>query len=50
MIDNLLTISRADSGHTQRHRTAVPVMALAREAAGSLAYRNATHSTQRRLL
>src|SRR5579872_6265145 len=33
LIDNLLTISRADSGHIQLHRTAVPVMALAREAA-----------------
>lgn len=34
LIDNLLTISRADSGHIQLHRTVVPVMALAREAAG----------------
>jgi heavy metal sensor kinase len=33
LIDNLLTISRADSGHIQLHRTVVPVMALAREAA-----------------
>lgn len=33
LVDNLLTISRADSGHIQLHRTAVPVMALAREAA-----------------
>ena len=34
LVDNLLTISRADSGHIQLHRTVVPVMALAREAAG----------------
>ena len=34
LIDNLLTISRADSGHLQLHRTTVSVMALAREAAG----------------
>ena len=34
LIDNLLTISRADSGHIQLHRTVVPVMALAREALG----------------
>jgi len=34
LIDNLLTISRADAGHLQLHRKAVPVMALAREAAG----------------
>lgn len=34
LIDNLLTISRADSGHIQLHPTVVPVMALAREAAG----------------
>jgi heavy metal sensor kinase len=34
LIDSLLTISRADSGHIQLHRTVVPVMALAREAAG----------------
>lgn len=34
LIDNLLTISRADSGHIQLHRTAVSMMALAREAAG----------------
>jgi heavy metal sensor kinase len=34
LIDNLLTISRADSGHIQLHRTVVPVMGLAREAAG----------------
>ncbi len=33
LIDNLLTISRADSGHIQLHRTVVPVLALAREAA-----------------
>jgi signal transduction histidine kinase len=36
LIDNLLTISRADSGYIQLHRTVVPVMALAREAAGLL--------------
>jgi len=36
LIDNLLTISRADSGHIQLHLTIVPVMALAREAAGLL--------------
>lgn len=36
LIDNLLTISRADSGHLQLHRTVVPVMDLAREAAGLL--------------
>jgi heavy metal sensor kinase len=34
LIDNLLTISRADSGHIQLHRTVVPLMALARESAG----------------
>jgi len=34
LIDNLLTISRADSGHIQLHRSFVPVLALAREAAG----------------
>jgi heavy metal sensor kinase len=34
LIDSLLTISRADSGHIQLQRTTVPVMALAREAAG----------------
>jgi heavy metal sensor kinase len=34
LIDNLLTISRADSGHIQLHRTVVPVMALAREVVG----------------
>ena len=34
LIDNLLTISRADSGHIQLHRSLVPVMDLAREAAG----------------
>jgi signal transduction histidine kinase len=34
LIDNLLTISRADSGHIQLHRTVVAVMPLAREAAG----------------
>jgi heavy metal sensor kinase len=34
LIDNLLTISRADAGHIQLHRTIVPVMGLTREAAG----------------
>jgi heavy metal sensor kinase len=34
LIDSLLTISRADSGHIQLHKTVVPMMALAREAAG----------------
>ena len=34
LIDNLLTISRADSGHIQLHRTKVRMLALAREAAG----------------
>jgi heavy metal sensor kinase len=34
MIDNLLTISRADSGHIQIQRTAISIMALVREAAG----------------
>jgi len=34
LIDSLLTISRADSGHIQLHRTPVPAMELAREAAG----------------
>src|SRR5689334_12054596 len=33
LIDNLLTISRADSGHIQLHRTRVTILALAREAA-----------------
>jgi signal transduction histidine kinase len=33
LIDSLLTISRADSGHIQLHRAAVPVMPLVREAA-----------------
>ena len=36
LIDNLLTISRADSGYIQLHRTIVPVKALAREAAALL--------------
>jgi heavy metal sensor kinase len=36
LIDSLLTISRADSGHIQLHRTVVPVKALTREAAGLL--------------
>jgi len=34
LIDNLLTISRADSGHIQLHRTVVSMTALARETAG----------------
>jgi heavy metal sensor kinase len=34
LIDSLLLISRADAGHIQLHRTVVPVMGLAREAAG----------------
>jgi signal transduction histidine kinase len=34
LIDSLLTISRADSGHIQLHRIAIPVVALTREAAG----------------
>ena len=34
LIDNLLTISRADSGHIQLHRIVIPVMSLTREAAG----------------
>ncbi len=34
LVENLLTISRADSGHIQLQRTVVPVMALAREAVG----------------
>jgi heavy metal sensor kinase len=33
LIDNLLTISRADSGHIQLHRTVLPVLTLVREAA-----------------
>jgi len=33
LIDNLLTISRADSGHIQLHRKAVSIMELVREAA-----------------
>jgi signal transduction histidine kinase len=33
LIDNLLTISRADSGHIQLHREVVPVLSLVREAA-----------------
>ncbi len=36
LIDSLLTISRADSGHIQLHRTVVPIMTLTREAAGLL--------------
>jgi heavy metal sensor kinase len=34
LVDSLLTISRADSGHLQLHRTTIQVMDLAREAAG----------------
>jgi len=34
LVDNLLTISRADSGHLQLHRSPVPLLDLAREAAG----------------
>src|SRR5579883_55423 len=34
LVDNLLTISRADSGRLQLHRTSVSVMELVREAAG----------------
>jgi heavy metal sensor kinase len=33
LLDSLLTISRADSGHIQLHRTPVPVLALVRDAA-----------------
>jgi heavy metal sensor kinase len=33
LIDNLLTISRADSGYLQLHRTKVPLLGLARESA-----------------
>jgi len=36
LVDNLLTVSRADSGHLHLQRNAVPVMAVAREAAGLL--------------
>ncbi len=36
LIDSLLTISRADAGRIQLHRTVTPVMPLAREAAGLL--------------
>jgi heavy metal sensor kinase len=36
LIENLLTISRADSGHIQLHPKVISVMALAREAAGLL--------------
>jgi len=36
LIDNLMTISRADSGHIQIQTTVVLVMSLAREAAGLL--------------
>jgi heavy metal sensor kinase len=36
LVDNLLTISRADAGHLQLHRTVTPVMEVAREAAGLL--------------
>ncbi|HEY7386962.1 MAG TPA: ATP-binding protein [Bryobacteraceae bacterium] len=34
LVENLLTISRADSGHIQLQRTIVPVMALTRESVG----------------
>jgi heavy metal sensor kinase len=34
LIDNLLTISRADAGHITLHRTQISVMHLVREAAG----------------
>ncbi|MCC6366944.1 MAG: HAMP domain-containing protein [Bryobacterales bacterium] len=34
LIDNLLTISRADSGHIHLHPAVIPVMDLAREATG----------------
>lgn len=34
LIDNLLTISRADSGYIHLQRTIIPVLALARDAAG----------------
>src|SRR5581483_1820159 len=34
LIDNLLTISRADSGHIQLRRTRINVLSLARECAG----------------
>ncbi len=33
LLDNLLTISRADAGHLQLHRSTVPVLPLVREAA-----------------
>jgi heavy metal sensor kinase len=36
LVDSLLTISRADSGHLHLHRTIAPVMEVAREAAGLL--------------
>lgn len=34
LLDNLLAISRADSGHFQLSRTLIPVLALARESVG----------------
>jgi heavy metal sensor kinase len=34
LVENLLTISRADSGHIQLQRTVVPIMDLARESVG----------------
>jgi heavy metal sensor kinase len=34
LVDNLLTISRADAGHIQLNRTVFPVLELTREAAG----------------
>jgi heavy metal sensor kinase len=33
LLDNLLTISRADSGHIQLHRAMVPILSLVRESA-----------------
>ena len=36
LVDNLLTISRADAGHLQLHRTIAPIINIARQAAGLL--------------
>ena len=36
LIDNLLTISRADSGHIRLHRTAVPVIAAGARGRGDI--------------
>lgn len=36
LVDSLLTISRADAGHLQLHRTAAPMMEVAREAVALL--------------